>query len=190
MEFPITVGISARHLHLCREHMDILFGEGSELTPKSAISQPGQYAAQEQVTIITSKSTMKLRVIGPLRPETQIELSFTDSRALGINPPVRGSGDLKGSLGIKIVGPKGEVNLPEGVIIVARHLHLCPETAAKYGLKDGDMVSFKSEGLRSCIMNNVLVRTGIKHADELHIDTDEGNACCLGTGDQVMIITE
>ena len=176
MQFPIVLGVSARHAHLCREHMDILFGEGSELHVKKPIGQPGQFASEEQITMVTPKDSMKLRIIGPLRPETQIELSLTDARKVA------------GSAGAKLIGPKGELELKEGIIIAARHVHLYPETAEKYGLKDGDIVDIQTEGERSVTLHNVLVRAGVKHADEVHIDTDEANACNLGSGVMVNIV--
>lgn len=188
MEFPIVLGVSARHAHLCREHMDILFGKGSELHPKKAIGQPGQYASEEQITLVTDKDKMKLRIIGPLRPETQIELSLTDARKIGLKPPIRNSGDIKGSCGGKLVGPAGEVVISEGIIVAARHVHLYPETAAKYGLKDGDIVDLQTSGPRALTLHNVLVRAGEKHADEVHIDTDEANACDLDSGVMVNVV--
>lgn len=188
MQFPLILGVSARHAHLCREHMDILFGKGSELHPKKMIGQPGQYASEEQITLVTEKGSMKLRIIGPLRPETQIELALTDARKVGLNAPIRNSGDIKGSAGGKLIGPAGEMELKEGIIIAARHIHLYPRTAAKYGLKDGDIVDIVTEGERALTMHNVLVRAGEKHADEVHIDTDEANACSLGTGAMVNIV--
>ena len=175
MQFPLVLGVSARHAHLCREHMNILFGEGSELHPKKYIGQPGQYSSEEQIT---------------LRKYTQLELSFTDARKVGLNPPIRNSGDIKESAGGKLVGPKGEVEITEGVIIAARHIHLYPETAETYGLKDGDIVSIQTNGERALIMNNVLVRAGEGNADEVHIDTDEANACNLDSGMMVEIITK
>ena len=180
MQFPLVLGVSARHAHLCREHMNILFGEGSELHPKKYIGQPGQYSSEEQITLVTAKGEMKLRIIGPLRKYTQLELSFTDARKVGLNPPIRNSGDIKESAGGKLVGPKGEVEITEGVIIAA-------ET---YGLKDGDIVSIQTNGERALIMNNVLVRAGEGNADEVHIDTDEANACNLDSGMMVEIITK
>lgn len=184
----LVVGVSARHAHLSRLHMNILFGEGSELTPKKNIGQPGQYASNEQITVITTAGIMKLRIIGPLRAETQIELSLTDARKLGINPPIRNSGDIDNSAGAKIVGPCGEIELQKGIIIAARHIHLCEKTAEEYCLKDGDIVSIKTDGERSVTLHNVLVRAGVKHADEVHVDTDEANACNLKSGDVVNII--
>ncbi len=188
MQFPIVLGVSARHAHLSREHMDTLFGQDSELHVKKAIGQPGQYASEEQITMVTEKGSMKLRIIGPLRPETQIELSLTDARKVGLNAPIRNSGDIKGSAGAKLIGPAGEVEITEGIIVAARHVHLYPETAAKYGLKDGDIVDIQTEGERSLTLHNVLVRAGEKHADEVHIDTDEANACNLESGVNVNIV--
>ena len=188
MQFPIVLGVSARHAHLCREHMDILFGKGSELHPKKAIGQPGQYASEEQITMVTPKDSMKLRIIGPLRPETQIELSLTEARKVGLNAPISNSGDIAGSAGARLIGPCGEVEITEGIIVAARHVHLYPETAAKYGLVDGDIVDIQTEGERSITMHNVLVRAGVKHADEVHIDTDEANACNLDSGVMVNIV--
>lgn len=184
----LLVGVSARHAHLSRVHMDILFGKGSELSLKKSIGQPGQYASNEQITMITSTGSMKLRIIGPLRTKTQIELSLTDARKLGINPPIRDSGDINNSAGAKITGPCGEIELKEGIIIAARHVHLCEKTAEECGLKNGDIVSIRTEGKRSITLHNVLVRAGIKHADEVHIDTDEANACNIKSGDTVSIL--
>lgn len=182
MNFPLTLGVSARHLHLSRQDMDILFGKNSELTVKSSVKQPGQYAAEEKVVFKTNKSEINLRIIGPLRNDTQIELSLTDARNLGINAPIKNSGDLKESAGgATLIGPKGELVLEKGIIIASRHIHLCPKTAKKHNLKNGDFVSMKTDGLRSVIFNNVLVRTGLDHSDEIHIDTDEANACGLAS---------
>lgn len=188
MQFPLVLGVSARHAHLCREHMDILFGAGSELHVKKKIGQPGQYASEEQITLVTPKGEMKLRIIGPLRPETQIELALTDARKLGLNAPIRHSGKIAGSAGGKLVGPAGEVEISEGIIVAARHVHLYPETAAKYGLKDGDIVDLVTRGERALTLHNVLVRAGEAHADEVHIDTDEANACNLDSDMLVDIV--
>lgn len=190
MKAPIIVGISARHAHLTREHMDILFGKGSELHPKKKIGQPGQYASEEQITMVTPKGEMKLRIIGPLRPFTQIELSLTDARKAGVKAPIRNSGDIAGSAGAKLIGPCGEVTISEGIIIAARHVHLYPETAERLGLKDGDIVDVETTGERALTMHNVLVRAGIKHADEIHIDTDEANACNLNGDEMLNIVWE
>ncbi|MGL5206443.1 MAG: phosphate propanoyltransferase [Acidaminococcaceae bacterium] len=182
MKFSLVSGVSARHLHLSPSDMAKLFGEDAELHLKKHITQPGQFAAEEQVTLVTAKGRMKLRVIGPLRKATQVELSLTDARALGLTPPIRISGDIENSPGGLIVGPKGEVELEKGIIVAARHIHLCPATAAQYALHNGDTVEVKISGERSLTFHNIPVRTGEEHADEFHIDTDEANACDLGNG--------
>ncbi len=130
---------------------------------------------------------MKLRVIGPLRKETQIELSLTDARAIGLTPPIRISGDIEGTPGGVLIGPAGQVNLERGIIVAARHIHLCPETAAKYGLNNGDVVSIRTKGEREAVFYHALVRTGEKYADECHIDTDEANASGISSGDSAII---
>ena len=189
MKFQLVLGVSARHAHLSRKDMDTLFGVGSELHVKKPIGQPGQYASEEQIIMETAKGQTKLRVIGPLRPDTQIELSFTDAMKAGVTAPIRNSGDIAGSAGAKLIGPAGTMELKEGIIIAARHVHLYPETAEKYGLKDGDIVDIVAgEGTRKTTMHGVLVRAGVKHADEVHIDTDEANACNAKTGDMVDIV--
>jgi len=188
MELPLIAGVSARHLHLCKEDMFKLFGKDACLHIKKEIQQPGQFAAEEQVTLLTEKSEMKLRVIGPLRKKTQIELSVTDARLIGLKPPIKNSGDLEGTPGGWLIGPAGKIELKKGIIVAARHIHLCPATATKYGLKDGDFVDVKTEGERSLTFHKVLVRAGDAHADEFHIDTDEANACGLNTGAIVNII--
>ncbi len=190
MRFKLRMGVSGRHCHLKREDMDILFGFGSELHPLKPIVQPGQFTSEECVYLETDKGKMKLRVIGPLRPYTQVELAKTDARTLGINPPICFSGYLDGSLGGRLVGPKGEVVLKEGIMLVQRHIHLCPETAAKYHLKNHDIVAMETTGARALRFEHVYVRTGPDHADEIHIDTDEGNACGLENGALVDIVTK
>ena len=182
MKFSLVLGISARHLHISASDMAKLFGEDAILHPKKYITQPGQYAAEEQVTLVTAKGKMTLRVIGPLRKATQIELSMTDARTIGLTPPIRISGDIENSPGARLVGPKGEIEFEKGIIIAARHIHLCPATAAKYNLHNGDVVEVRTTGERALTFHDVPIRTGEEHADEYHIDTDEGNACGLITG--------
>lgn len=188
MKLPIA--LSNKHVHLSQADVDALFGEGYQLTPFKPLSQPGQYACEEKVTVVGPKGQQTMRVLGPVRPESQVEVSLADARGLGIAVPVRQSGDVEGTPGCKLVGPKGEVEITEGVIIAARHIHLYPETAETYGLKDGDIVSIQTNGERALIMNNVLVRAGEGNADEVHIDTDEANACNLDSGMMVEIITK
>ena len=186
-EFDIKLGISARHMHLKQEDLEVLFGKGHELTYMRPILQPGQFASEEFVTMVTEKGQIKLRVLGPVRPYTQIELSLTDCRIVGLKPPFRKSGDLEGTPGCKLVGPKGEVTLDKGVIVAARHVHLYPETAEKYGLKENDIVEIVTKGERALVLQNVLVRSSVKDADEIHLDTDEANAGGLKEGDMLTI---
>ncbi len=177
-ELPIIpVGVSARHVHLSRKDMDTLFGKDSELTPIKDL-MGGQFAAQEQVTIIgpSLRPIEKVRVLGPLRKQTQVEISCTDAFVLKVKPPVRPSGDLKGSAGISIVGPKGVVKLEEGCIIANRHIHMSPADAARYGVKDGDYVNVLAEGERRTMLYGVQVRVSPEFTLEMHIDTDDANA--------------
>lgn len=188
-ELLIPVGLSNRHVHLSKEHIDILFGEGYELTKFKDLSQPGQYACNEKVDIVGPKGTLKgVRVLGPARGQTQVEISITDGFALGVNPPVRDSGDLAESPGAKIVGPKGEVELTEGIIAAARHIHMHTSDAEKFGVKDKDIVKVKVGGKRGLIFENVLVRVNPNYALEFHVDIDEGNAAGLKNGDKVELV--
>lgn len=187
-EKNIPVGVSARHVHVSREDLDILYGKGYELTPMKDLSQPGQYAAKETVELITEKASMKVRILGPVRKQTQIELAFTDAMKLGLQPPVRDSGDLNGSPGLTLKGPNGEVKLDEGVIAACRHIHMTPAEAKEYGVQDKEFVKVQCGGERGLIFDNVLVRVHDSYSLEMHIDTDEGNAALLNTGTQVQIV--
>lgn len=185
----VPVGISNRHLHLSQADLETLFGKGYELTKTKALSQPGQFATEETVDLIGPKRTIaKVRILGPVRPQTQVEVSRSDSFILGLTPPVRDSGSLKDSPGIILEGPKGRLELKEGVIIAQRHLHLHTDEAKEFNLKDKDLISVKFEGIRSVVFNNVLVRVGPKYALDLHLDTDEANAAGLSNGDLGAII--
>ena len=187
--FKIPVGVSGRHVHVTREHLDILYGKGYQLRPMKELSQPGQYAAHETVDLVTEKGTFKnVRILGPERKKSQVEVALTDAIKLGINPPVRDSGDLTGSPGVTLVGPLGSVKLEEGVIIAWRHIHMTPADAEKFGLKDKDFVRVRSGGDRAVVFENVLVRVHEEFKLEMHIDTDEGNAAMLKTGDLVEIL--
>jgi Propanediol utilization protein len=177
-DFPIIpVGVSARHVHLSRKDMDTLFGPGNELTPVKDL-MGGQFAAKEQVTIVgpSLRPIEKVRVLGPLRKQTQVEVSATDAFVLKVKPPVRPSGDLKGSTGITIVGPKGVVRLEEGCIIANRHIHMNPEDAARFGVEDGDSVNVLAEGERRTMLYGVQIRVSPEYTLEMHIDTDDANA--------------
>lgn len=178
MDRKVLVETSARHVHLSREHLDILFGKGYELTPKKELSQPGQYACEERVAVVGPKGTFpSVAILGPVRPASQVEVSASDARTLGLTPPVKESGDIKGSAGCKLVGPKGEVEISEGVIIAKRHIHLDPATAEKFSVQDKQVVSVKVESdERSLIFGDVVVRVNPNFAPAMHIDTDESNA--------------
>ncbi|WP_434311037.1 PduL/EutD family phosphate acyltransferase [Hominifimenecus sp. rT4P-3] len=184
MDRKLLVETSARHLHLSQEHLEILFGKGHELTVKKMLSQPGQFAAEEKVQVIGPKGTLKMSVLGPVRKETQVEISLTDARSLGVSAPIRESGDIAGTGACKLVGPAGEVELTEGVIAAKRHLHITPEDAAEMGLKDKDIISLKIDSPeRSLIFGDVVVRVSASYATAVHIDTDEANALAPASGE-------
>ena len=188
MANQFLVEVSARHAHVTKEVLEVLFGAGHELTPKKDLSQPGQYACEERITVVGPKKELAgVSILGPTRPETQVELSLTDARSIGIKAPVRESGDVKGSGACKLVGPCGEVELEEGVIVAKRHIHMTPADAEQLGVKDTQIVkvALENEG-RSTIYGDVVVRVSPKYALAMHIDTDEANAAgvpgsCMGT---------
>ena len=188
MGYKVELGISNKHLHLCEADLAALFGAGHKLTVKKELKQPGQYAAEEQVDVVGPKGTLKsLRVLGPCRKETQVELAVTDARTIGLVLPVRESGVLDGSPGVKLIGPAGEVELTKGAIIALRHIHLSADQAKEAGVKDKDWVTVKTFGTRPLIFEEVLIRSGDAHINEMHVDTDEGNAAGLKNGDLVEI---
>ncbi len=185
----VPVGVSNRHIHLSMADIETLFGFGYALQKYSPLSQPGQFAAVETVTLQGPKGKLgKVRVLGPARPETQVEISVTDSFALGIKPPVRMSGDLKGTPGILVIGPKGSVQLSSGVMIASRHMHISAEEAKVFGLKNGDIVKLRATGKRGIVFENVLVRSGNDHEIEAHFDVDEANAAHLKNGEMLEIV--
>lgn len=188
-EEGIKVGISARHVHLSREDLDTLFGKGFELTKKKTL-MGREYASEQQVTLVgpSLKSIENVRVLGPVRKHTQVEISRTDTFALKVSPPVRPSGDIAGSEKLVLVGPKGSVYLKEGVIIANRHIHLTPEYAQKNDIKDGDYVDVLVESIKPTKFFDVQVRVRDDFNVEMHIDTDDANACGLKNGDKVKII--
>ena len=189
MGYKVPVGLSNKHLHLSAKDLEALFGAGYELHPTKPLKQPGQFAAEEKVDIVGPKGTLKgIRVLGPVRPETQIELAMTDSRAIGVSAPVRESGKLDGTPGVKLVGPAGEVELEKGVIVALRHVHLSAEQAAEAGVVDKEMVSVRVGGERGLVFDNVLIRSGAGHEREIHLDTDEGNAAGLKNDVEVEIL--
>lgn len=181
MGYKVEIGLSNKHVHLSQNDVETLFGKGVELHPTKYLKQPGQYACEEKVDVVGSKGTLKgLRVLGPTRNVTQVELSNTDCRTIGIKAPVRESGKLDGTPGCKLVGPAGEVDLPQGVIVALRHIHLNLAQAEEARVKDKDVVKVRVEGERALIFENVLVRASDSYEREMHIDTDEGNAAGLG----------
>ena len=176
------VETSARHVHLSQEHLEILFGAGYELTKKKDLSQPGQYACEERVTIVGGTKEMPgVSILGPVRKATQVELSLTDARSIGVAAPVRESGDIAGSGACKIIGPKGEIEITEGVIAAKRHIHATPADAEALGVENGQIVNVKidTDG-RSLVFGDVVVRVSDTYALAMHIDTDESNAAGCG----------
>ncbi len=178
MSKKFIVETSARHVHVTQEHLEILFGKGYELTKKKDLSQPSQFACEERVTVVGPKKELAgVSILGPVRPSTQVELSATDARSIGVAAPVRESGDIAGSGACKIVGPCGEVEIAEGVIVAKRHIHLTPADAEELGVKDKDVVWVRmdTDG-RSAVLGDVVCRVHENFARAMHIDTDESNA--------------
>ena len=185
------VETSARHVHVTQQDLETLFGKGYELTVKKMLSQPGQFASEERVDVVGPKRTLKgVSILGPVRPATQVELSITDARSIGVIAPIRESGDIAGSCGCKLVGPCGEVELAEGVIVAKRHIHMTPADAEAFGVQDKQEVDVKitSNG-RSLTFSDVVVRVKPNFALAMHIDTDESNAACAvpGTMGEVIV---
>ncbi len=185
----IPVGVSNHHIHLSQADQDKLFGPGYQLTSIKDLSQPGQFACKETVTIVGPKGAIeKIRVLGPVRKQTQVEILAGDGFKLGVKAPARLSGDLAGTPGITIVGPKGSVQIPEGVIVAQRHVHMLPQEAAQYGVKDGDIVSLKVDGPRGGTLDNVAIRATSTSALECHVDTEEANAFGMSSATKVTIV--
>ena len=192
MKREVIVETSARHIHVSREDLEILFGKGYELTPKKELSQPGQFACEERVDVVGSKKTLsRVSILGPCRSETQVELSLTDARSIGVSAPIRESGDIKDSGGCKIIGPAGEIEIEQGVIAAKRHIHMTVADAQKYSVEDKQIVKVKidSEG-RSTVFGDVVVRVSDSYVLAMHIDTDESNAACAVPGTVGEIITD
>jgi putative phosphotransacetylase len=189
MEKQLPIALSNRHIHLSHEDLDTLFGKGYELRKTKDLSQPGQYACDEKVDVVGPKRTIKgVRILGPVRTNTQLELSVSDAFTLGIKPIVRNSGDIENTPGAKIVGPKGEIELDRGLIVAARHIHMHTKDAEEFGTKDKDIVRIRVGGPRGLVFENVLVRVSDKYALEMHVDIEEGNAAGIKNGDMVEII--
>lgn len=189
MENKLPIALSNRHVHLSQEDLDILFGEGYELTKMKDLSQPGQFACDEKIDVVGPKATIKgVRILGPVRPETQLEISVTDAFKLGVSPEVRNSGEIDNTPGGKLVGPKGEVEIDKGLIVAARHIHMHTSDGEKFGVKDKDMVKIKIDGPRGLEFGNVLVRVHDTYALEMHVDIEEGNAAGVKNGELVELI--
>jgi putative phosphotransacetylase len=189
--YQVPVGISARHVHLSREHVETLFGAGYLLTPEKSLSQPGQFACKEQVEVCGPKGSIKkVRILGPERKQSQVEMAFSDCRNLGITPPVRISGDLKETPGILLKGPVGKVSLKEGVIIADRHIHMTPEDARWFGVSDGERVNVTVPGEKGGVLGGVLIRITRESRLDFHVDTDDANAFLLRQGQWVTIRKE
>ena len=189
-EGDIPVGISNRHIHLSREHVDILFGKGYQLTKLKDLSQPGQYACKEQLTLVgpSMRAIEGVRVLGPERKSSQVEISRTDSFTLKVKPPVRESGDIKGSAPVTVIGPKGIVTLNEGCIIANRHIHMSEDEGKAFGVRDGEYVDVELNGERRSLFYDVQIRVHKDFRLEMHIDTDDANAAGVGNGFKAKLI--
>jgi len=189
MEKKVPIEVSARHVHLSLADTEALFGAGHELKKMRQLTQPSDFAAEETIDIkLGDRILKKVRVVGPARVQTQVELSMTDAFLLGVNAPVRISGDIKGSIGATLVGPNGEVVIGEGIIVAARHLHCATDEAKALRLKNGDMISVKVFGKREITFHNVAVRSGDGYKLCLHLDTDEGNAAGIAKQEEGVIV--
>jgi putative phosphotransacetylase len=186
----IPVGISGRHLHVSREHLDILFGKDYQLTVLKDLSQPGQYAAHEKVNVLSPQGKLLegVRILGPERPASQVEISRSDAIRFKFDAPVRSSGDIKGSGAATLIGPNGEVKINEGVIIADRHIHFSPEEAKEFDVQDREIVSLKIDGIKGGVIDNVLCRVHPQFRLDCHLDTDDGSAFMLSTGDLVGLV--
>ena len=191
-DFSIPVGVSARHLHIRQDHLEILFGPGHQLNRLRELNQPGEFAAQETVTVVGPKRRLfaEVRILGPVRSITQVELSYTDGVYLGMELPYRLSGNIEGSAPLVLIGPKGVLHLSEGAIRAARHIHMSPQDAQRLGVENGRKVSVRSAGPMSVTFNEVIVRVGDGLNLQMHIDTDEANAAGLRCGDPVQLMTD
>lgn len=187
----IPVAVSARHVHLAPEHVEALFGQGFELTKRSDLSQPGQFASNETVVIAGPKGSLeRVRVLGPARKLTQAEISWTDAMKIGARPPLRESGDITGSAPLTLIGPAGSLMLSEGLIIAQAHIHMSPQDAQNYGVNNGEFVTVKVSGERPLSIDKVLIRVSDRYRLEMHIDTDEANAGLIKSGAPGRIVNE
>lgn len=188
--FQVPVGISNHHVHLSESDVEVLFGTGHKLTNIKDLSQPGQFACEEMVTLVGPKGSIsKVRILGPVRKASQVELANTDTFKLGVFPPLRDSGQHEGTPGIELVGPFGTLQLERGVMLAARHIHMTPQDAQKYQVKDGDHVRVAIAGPRGGIFDKVLIRVNPEYALDLHVDTDEANAFSLKNGQVLEVLS-
>lgn len=186
--YRIPVGVSNRHVHVSEEDFKILFGPDAELHKKTDLKQPGQFAAEEVVTIRGPKGDFeRVRILGPLRPQTQVEISLSDSFRLGVKGMIKESGKLADTPGLELIGPKGKVQLSEGTIVALRHIHMSPDDARRMNVKDGDFVNVQIFGLRKLMLSNVLIRVSPKYQLEMHLDMDEANAGGIKNGDTAIL---
>ncbi|WP_339147471.1 MULTISPECIES: phosphate propanoyltransferase [unclassified Sutcliffiella] len=182
-EKAVPMAVSARHCHLSQTDLDVLFGKDYQLTKKAELSQPGQFAANETITIVGPRGGIeKVRILGPARNITQVEVSATDSIKLGVKPPLRESGDIQNSASVTLVGPKGSIYKQEGLIIAQAHIHMTPEDAASFSVENGEYVTITTDTIRPVKFNKVLIRVSSRYRLEMHIDTDEANAGLIGKG--------
>ena len=188
MERKVPIGLSNKHIHVSQADLEVLFGKDYQLTVMKDLSQPGQYACEEKVDVVGPKGKMTMRILGPVRPETQVELSIGDGFALGLKVPIKNSGDTAGTPGVKVVGPAGEVDIDHGVIVAARHIHMSPEEGEAFGVKDKDVVSVKLDGPRGLTFDNVLVRVNPNFRLDMHLDVEEGNAAGAKNGQLAIIL--
>ena len=189
MKLPIA--LSNKHVHLSQADIDVLFGQGHQLVELKPLRQPGQFACEEKIDLVGPKGTIKgVRVLGPTRPHTQVEISLADGFTLGVKAPIRESGDIDGTPGLKLVGPAGEVEIDKGVIVASRHIHMTLEDAKNFGVTDKQMVKIRTFGPRSVVFENVLVRANDSYALEMHVDVEEGNAAGVKNGEMVELIAE
>jgi putative phosphotransacetylase len=189
--YQVPVGISARHIHLTKKDVETLFGQGYRLTPLKPLSQPGQYACKEQLEIIGPKGSIgKVRILGPERPASQVEVSRTDCFKLGVDAPVRTSGKLDGTPGIRLKGPAGTLDLESGVIIADRHIHMTPADAKWFHVSDGERVNVVIDGPKGGVMGQVVVRVSERYRLDFHVDTDDANAFWLAQGQKVTVQKE
>ena len=182
MKKELPIALSNRHCHLSQEDLEILFGKGHELTPIKNLSQPGQFACEESIEVSGPKGSLKMRVLGPVRSKSQIEVLTADTFKLGVPAMIRESGKLDGTPGVKLVGPQGEVELSQGVIVAGRHIHMSLDDGKDFGVKDGDIVNVRVGGERALVFENVLARVSDQYALEMHVDTEEGNAAGCKNG--------